>query len=228
MSRRWDSKKNAQVSKYLWVVFGVSRMQGDRLEVQAAIEIDRGNDVSSSCKISIWVLTTDRRVRPGIASGSYILQRRNNTTDTTLGGRTRSRSRRRGSHPITVLALSTLLPIDPALIDFRRGRREITRSAWEGKRAGGDERLCLSGRLRVGLNLMIHDCRRCDGSSFVDHGDVRIDEGGKRQVCSEKGFYVRRWRIRKVNVAFAKRKREMDRGSQQVRIATKKVTDGAE
>jgi len=32
--------------QYLWVVFSVSGMQGDRLEVQAAIEIDRGNDVS--------------------------------------------------------------------------------------------------------------------------------------------------------------------------------------
>lgn len=31
---------------YLWVVFSVSRVQSDRLEVQAAIEVDRGNDVS--------------------------------------------------------------------------------------------------------------------------------------------------------------------------------------
>lgn len=31
---------------YLWIVFSVSRMKSDRLEVQAAIEVDRGNDVS--------------------------------------------------------------------------------------------------------------------------------------------------------------------------------------
>lgn len=30
---------------YLWVVLRIARMQGNRLEIQAAIEIDRGNDV---------------------------------------------------------------------------------------------------------------------------------------------------------------------------------------
>ena len=37
-------------AKYLWVVFGVPSMQGVRLEVQTAIKIDRGNDVSSHAR----------------------------------------------------------------------------------------------------------------------------------------------------------------------------------
>ena len=32
--------------QYLWIVFRITSMQRDRLEVQAAIEIDRGDDVS--------------------------------------------------------------------------------------------------------------------------------------------------------------------------------------
>lgn len=35
-----------RVSRYLWVVLGVSRVESDRLEIQAAIQVDRGNDVS--------------------------------------------------------------------------------------------------------------------------------------------------------------------------------------
>lgn len=34
------------VSKYLGVVFGISRVQSNRLQVQAAIQVDRGDDVS--------------------------------------------------------------------------------------------------------------------------------------------------------------------------------------
>lgn len=39
-------RQGLRISMYLWVVFSVSRVQSDRLEVQAAIEVDRGNDVS--------------------------------------------------------------------------------------------------------------------------------------------------------------------------------------
>lgn len=41
-----EERQSLRVSMYLWVVFSVSRMKSDRLEVQAAIEVDRGNDVS--------------------------------------------------------------------------------------------------------------------------------------------------------------------------------------
>src|SRR5437764_5092924 len=44
--------------QYLWIVFRVPGMQSDRLEIQAAIEIDRGNDVSLSCKFSLARLGT--------------------------------------------------------------------------------------------------------------------------------------------------------------------------
>lgn len=46
VSKNKGSYSKPRVSKYLWVVFSISRMEGDRLEVQAAIEIHRGNDVS--------------------------------------------------------------------------------------------------------------------------------------------------------------------------------------
>lgn len=92
--------------------------------------------------------------RPGL----YILQSRNNATDTTLSctRRTRSRSWSRGSYAVTILTLGTLLT-DCALLVVDCGwRGQLTSASWEGKRAGGDEGLCLDGVGGVGLNL-IHD-----------------------------------------------------------------------
>lgn len=34
-----------QASMYLWIVLRISGVQGDRLQVQTAIEIDRGHDI---------------------------------------------------------------------------------------------------------------------------------------------------------------------------------------
>jgi hypothetical protein len=36
-----------QVDDYLWIVLGITSMQGDRLQIESAIKIDRGDDVSS-------------------------------------------------------------------------------------------------------------------------------------------------------------------------------------
>jgi hypothetical protein len=38
---------------YLRVILCISRMQGNRLQVQPAIEIDRGNDIPLVCEISL-------------------------------------------------------------------------------------------------------------------------------------------------------------------------------
>jgi len=79
-SSLWLTNSHNDGSETLWIVFSVSRMQGDRLQIQTAIEIDRGNDV---------------------------LQGRNNTADTL--SRARSRSRSGGCHPIASVCLTLLL-----------------------------------------------------------------------------------------------------------------------
>lgn len=41
-----DAESSTRKAIYLWVVLGITRMEGNRLQVQATIEIDGGNDVS--------------------------------------------------------------------------------------------------------------------------------------------------------------------------------------
>lgn len=41
----WDSDQNFQRCQYLWVVLGVSGLQGDELQIQRTAQIHRGDDV---------------------------------------------------------------------------------------------------------------------------------------------------------------------------------------
>lgn len=44
---------------YLRVVLSISRMQGDRLQVQTAIQINRGDKISLPCHVSLRSCTTE-------------------------------------------------------------------------------------------------------------------------------------------------------------------------
>lgn len=41
----WDSDQNFQRCQYLWVVLGVSGLQGDELQIQRTAQIHRGDNV---------------------------------------------------------------------------------------------------------------------------------------------------------------------------------------
>lgn len=91
------------------------------------------------------------------ALGEYILQGWNDTARTLVGSGTRSRSRCRGSHPITILALSALLLTTVCAIlslDLGGWRRQLPSAARERERTWCDERFCLGGIGGVGLNLI--------------------------------------------------------------------------
>lgn len=137
---------------YLWVVFSIPCVQGNRLQVQAAIQVDRGNDVSLQCEVSPWPYNSAKS-----NSGGYILQGGRQPTSTLR--RSWRRSRGGGSHPGTVGLLRRTIH-GPLTVGFIRsvdvGRCEIPSAAGEGQGTGCSKSLCLCGSGGVGLKT-IHD-----------------------------------------------------------------------
>jgi hypothetical protein len=159
---KWCTCQALGGQQYLWIVFRVPRMQGDRLEVQPAIKVDGGNDVSfGACEISLLTFTRTWQ------TGSYILQGRNNSADSL--SRAGCGSRRRGCHPVAVgldcLTPIRTLPLTIHLLGLGGGGSEIASATWEGERAGRDEGLRLRRVLRMSLDrvhlggIVLYDLR---------------------------------------------------------------------
>lgn len=121
-------------------------MQGDRLEVQTAIQVDRGDDVP------LHIRSATRTGEPRCAD-KYSLQGRGQTTSSLRGSRCRSWSR--GSHPSAVLGL-TLKQMTAVhcgrLVAGRGGRCELASRARKRQGTGCSEGLSLRRVGGVSLN----------------------------------------------------------------------------
>lgn len=120
-------------------------------------------------------------------SGKYILQGRNNTTRAL--SRTRSRSRRCGSHPVAIRGWSSLLwttihLLLNILLVCLRGRSELASATWERQRTGGYEGFGLGGVRRVSLYLFHLDEAGCFGLRLAQ----RMEQVWREEVMSDRGL----------------------------------------
>lgn len=125
---------------------GVSRVQGNRLQIKTTIEVDRRDDVP------VWV--SPQPLEGKRKAKVFLLQSRGHATGGTLVRCGRSRGGC-GCHPIAVGGLRTDSSIDRgALVAVRggRGRRKLASRTGEGQGTGRSESLRLSGVGRVGLD----------------------------------------------------------------------------
>lgn len=96
-------------SESLWIVFRIPRVKRNGLQIETAIEVDRGNDISSNMPLSLKVNKRHNKAythcKVGTATKSvigtyYSLQWKELTYSTNTS--TRGRSRSCGSHPVAV------------------------------------------------------------------------------------------------------------------------------
>jgi hypothetical protein len=146
---------------YLRVVLGITRVQRDCLQVKTAVQVDRSHDV---------------------------LQSGHDATGVVLGGSTRSRSRSSGRHPVAISGISSswLLTVDCLGLFLRRGRGEVTGTAWEGERGRRGEGTGLL-RVRRVSRERIHDddsrgSRRSTVSQVGERSISRQNWAGDGQV----------------------------------------------
>lgn len=127
---------------YLGVVLGISRVQGDCLEVQAAVEIDCGHNVP------LKFCDKPHRANQN-HSGGYILQSRSNSTGSCIG--TRRSYRSCGSHPISVCRLLAV-GSRPLSLTSSSGWCQLVGCSGERQRSRRSEGLSLRRVRRVCLD----------------------------------------------------------------------------
>jgi hypothetical protein len=134
---------------YLWIVLCVPCMQRNGFKVQAAIKIDRSDDVSLFCqaKLSLWIQNSENK-------REHSLQGRHNTTHARSSAWSSSRSDRGvASNSVMTLRRSSVRRLLMWLLDLvslgiRRGC-DVTRSARVRQRTRGSKGLCLHRVRRV-------------------------------------------------------------------------------
>lgn len=122
-------------------------MQRDGLQIQAAVKVDSGHNVSLDMIVQPLSLSRNGKTAREGGVDEYSLQSRHNATASR--GSTRCCNRSRGSsgrHPIAVRGISS---IHTLRLFLRAGRGQISSATWEGQRGRCSEVASLSRGHRV-------------------------------------------------------------------------------